>query len=151
MKRGGWVVRHRRLAGAVLLLGGCLLLGSGRMFGQRGDTPPAPPQREVIATSVPVTPETSTEPASPRPPVAHAPGSPRVSPPAPLRSPIQPVSFVPDPTNNTPTGQSPAPAAMTAAPAMLPPTALLSGMTSKPTPMNAVNPIEGQATMLSVE
>jgi len=133
-------VRRRRLAGAVLL-GACLLLGSGRMFGQRGDTPAASGHREVIATSVPVTPA----------PAADAPGSPRVAPPAPLPSPIKQASFVEEVPNNAALTQSPAPAASTATPAMLSPTALLGSMTSSPAPVKAVNLPEGPAAALSVE
>jgi uncharacterized repeat protein (TIGR01451 family) len=98
-------VRLRRLAEAVLMLGACLLLDSGRLYGQR----------EVIATAVPVTPQTPAVSAPPRPPPPRVPGSPAQT--------IQQVSYVegsqPTPTpmlppqallNGMPAGQTPAPA-----------------------------------------
>lgn len=86
------------------MLGACSLLDSERLYGQR----------EVIATSVPVTPQTPAVPAPPRPPPAPAPSSPPGT--------IQPVSYV--------EVSQPPPAAM------VPPAGLLSGMPTgaKPVP-----------------
>jgi uncharacterized repeat protein (TIGR01451 family) len=120
------------------------------MYGQRWDTPPAAPAREVIATAIAVTPEKTTTPPAPRSPVANAPGSPNQTPVANASGSssagaIQQVAFVPDPPHNAPPDQTPA-----AAP-MLPPTALLSGMASSPAATNTPNPTETQAATLSVE
>lgn len=127
-----------------------MLLGSGRMYGQRWDTPPVSPQREVIATAVAVTPETTTPARTPQSPAASASGSSSAASTAPIPGTIQQVSFVPDPPNNAPAVKPPAPDATMTTP-MVPPTALLSGMTSSPGAMNPANPTESLAAMLSVE
>ena len=117
----GWVVRHRRLAEAVLMLGAFLLLRSERLYGQRGYVPIAPVQREVIATAVAVTPTTPAAPAAPPAPAAYSPPSPPGA--------IQPVSYeeVSQPSQPTP---------------MLPPTALLGGMTGNPQVKTSAMPAE---------
>ncbi|HTU22831.1 MAG TPA: hypothetical protein VMG10_32625 [Gemmataceae bacterium] len=129
MKRKGWVVGHRRLAGAGLLWGACLLLAAGRLLGQYATTPSAPAQREVIATSMSVTPQPAAavvppDQIPPSTPVAHAPGAPTApAVAAPIPGTIQQVSFVPD----SPGGTGVSPVGGTGTP-MLSPTALLNGM-----------------------
>jgi uncharacterized repeat protein (TIGR01451 family) len=112
----GWVLRHCSLTGAGLMLGACLLVSSGRVYGQR----------EIIATASAAPPET---PAAPRIPPAAAPASPPRT--------IQQVAFVPDAApSNAPQGNQamsqPLPAAM------VPPSALLSGLANSPSPVPSV-------------
>jgi uncharacterized repeat protein (TIGR01451 family) len=83
MTRRGWVVRPRLLTGVGLMLGACLLLGPGRLYGQR----------EVIATA-------SAVPSTPNPPATRVPAPPPKT--------IQQVSYVPDPPSNAPASQPPA-------------------------------------------
>ncbi len=130
MTRRAWIVRPRLHAGAGLMLGACLLVASGRLYGQR----------EVIATSSAVKPESV---AAPRSTVAPAPATPPRT--------IQQVSYVPDSPNTTPVNQPPAPAAM------VPPSALLSGMASSSIPTTSAAPrmdsggMSPPAAVLSVE
>lgn len=108
-----WGVRLRRRAGGVrplLLLGACLLLATGRLFGQR----------EVIATAVTATPQTPPPPERGRPT-----RSPR---PAPPPGAIQQAAFVPEPSRSPPSGTGVSPGGGNTS--MLPPTALLSGMST---------------------
>lgn len=149
MKRKGWVVRHRRLTGGVLLLGACLLLTAGELLGQYPATPSA--QREVIASSVAVTPQSRPTPSSP---VSPAPAVPKVSPvAAPTPSAIQQASFVPD-SPTSPPPQS-IPASQPVAPAgtpMLPPTVLLHGMKANtPAAAKPMAPAAPSAAAVSVE
>lgn len=139
MKARGWVVRHRRLTRAVLL-GACLLLGAGRLFGQRVDTAPATAQREVIATTVPVTPQTPPAPL-PLPNTRLA---------APTAGEIQQASFVPEPSAPS---TSPSPAAATQGASMLPPNALFREMKAStvPTDSRPTNSPAGTAAAVTVE
>jgi uncharacterized repeat protein (TIGR01451 family) len=89
------------------MVGACLLLAPGRLYGQR----------EVIATSSAVTPESV---AAPKSTVAPAPAAPPKT--------IQQAAYIPDSPNTTPASQPPAPAAM------VPPSALLSGLASSSIP-----------------
>ena len=163
-------MRHRRLTGAVLLLGMCPLLGAGRLLGQYAATPPAPSQREVIASSEANTPQSpsaaATPPSAMQPtpaaPISPAPGSP--SPPpvaAPVLGTIQQVSFVPEPP---PGGNGVSPSTPPAAPSspnapaglpgtpMLPPAALLSGMKkSAPATTQPMTLSAATASSVSVE
>jgi uncharacterized repeat protein (TIGR01451 family) len=109
-----------------LLLGACLLLWGGRLHAQ---------QREVIATAVPVTP---APPAAPAPLPTLPPTAP-VPPPAPKTSPIQQVAY---------TADSPAPAPLRS------PNELLSGVTTRGTPVvppPATEPASAAAASLAVE
>ena len=99
------------------MLGACLLFGSERGYGQR----------EIIATAVPVTPQTPTVSAPPRPPPTPAPSSPPGS--------IQQVSYV--------EGSQPPPARM------VPPAGLLSGMPTGASPVPPM-PVE-PASRRSIE
>jgi uncharacterized repeat protein (TIGR01451 family) len=101
MTRRGWLVRPRLLPGAGLMLGTCLLLASGRLYGQR----------EVIATASTVTSETPAAPPKTIPPVSDIHDS---SPSHAERG------------KETVVSQPPAPAAM------VPPSVLLSGLSTNP-------------------
>ncbi|MHB1424315.1 MAG: hypothetical protein ACYC3I_14165 [Gemmataceae bacterium] len=132
-------MRHRRLTRILLLLGACLPLAAGKVHGQRWDTPSAPVQREVIASSVAVTPQ---PPPAPQP---LAPPKPLPLPPTPADptpGAIQQASYVPDPPANGPAPQPPPPP-------MLSPNALHGIMSGAA--MNARNPAESMAASLSVE
>jgi uncharacterized repeat protein (TIGR01451 family) len=136
----GWAVRHRRLTGSVLL-GMCLLLGAGRLFGQRSDTPPASVQREVIATTESVTPP------APSAPIADTPSAPPATPGA---GAIQQTSFVPDPP--PPAQAPPSSSAGTTGTPMLPPNALFSSMsTNSPAAPQLRTPTAAAAAAVSVE
>ncbi len=124
-------MRHRRLTG-VVLLGACLSLLAGRLYGQRWDTPAAAP-REVIASSVPVSAETPATPAAPQP----------MTPPQPVVETIQQTTYIANPPSSAPATARPMP--------MLPPTASLGERTASEVAAPKPTSRAGTMAAMSVE
>lgn len=135
MTRRGWLVRPRLLPGTGLMLGTCLLLASGKLYGQR----------EVIATASTVTSQTPATPTKTIQPVSYVPD------PSPSHAERGKAAVV---------SQPPAPAAMVPPSALLSglatsPSAATSRITTSGTPVPpALPPTSGMLVspaVLSVE
>jgi uncharacterized repeat protein (TIGR01451 family) len=145
-----------------VLLGAGVLLVAERSHGQRADAPPSAAipltGHAVIATAVPVTPETPTAPA-PLPPVGTPPPLARSAPAMP--GPVQQATYVPPdpPPPGPPSVPPPAPPASTspAAPAPaapIPSNGLMSGVLNTETTAGAPPrsaPVSASAALVSVE